>query len=199
MIWVTVPKWYECLVPGLGCIEAEGCARSKYFSSVFSAGQRVGWILLAPLVATSYPTPVIRGDHVWPIHGHVWAHVWSPMGPYVTMYGPYVVMYGPIRDQVWAHTWPRMGPYVTTYGPIRDHVWTHTWQRMGPYMVTSDDSYIQGMAVPWHDSIAPVRLEVPAAGAYRQVHKCRHTVYEEEQSQGYNRRTMCSFTNFSSN
>ena len=41
---------------------------------------------------------------------------------------------------------------------------------MGPYVVTSDDSYAQGMAVPWHGSIAPVRLEVPAAGAYRQVH-----------------------------
>ena len=61
-----------------------------------------------------------------------------------------------------AHTWSRMG-----------HTWSrmgHTWSRMGPYVVTSDDSYAQGMAVPLHGSIAPVRLEVPAAGAYRQVH-----------------------------
>ena len=44
---------------------------------------------------------------------------------------------------------------------IRDHVWAY---------VTTSDGYAQGMVVPWHGSIAPVRLEVPAAGAYRQVH-----------------------------
>ena len=46
------------------------------------------------------------------------------------------------------------------YGPIHVHLW---WQVCTLYSV-------QDMAVPLHGSIAPVKLEVPAAGAYRQVH-----------------------------
>ena len=101
------------------------------------------------MLAKSITVQYLVQNSMW--SEYCWLHLWQPpthhQSSEVTTYGPYVVTYG---------------PYVVTYDPCMT--------TYGPYVVTSDDSYVQGMAVLWHGSIASDRLEVPAAGAYRQVH-----------------------------
>ena len=69
----------------------------------------------------------------------------------------------------------------------------------GLYMIRFIDSSCQGTNMRHLGSLAPTPSPVNTGQPASLLTEQLFMIYEKEQSQGYNRRTMYSFTNFSSN